>query len=102
MNKASLFLLCGLGLAVSGRAAVDPDFHMFILMGQSNMEGFDGIGAEDRATNPRIKVLGYTNCAGLGREYDKWYLAAPPLHGCGAGVGPGDYFAKAMADSFPR
>lgn len=89
-------------MALSGHAAVDPNFQMFILMGQSNMEGFDGIGAEDRATNPRIKVLAYTNCTGLGREYDKWYLAAPPLHGCGAGVGPGDYFAQAMVDSFPK
>ncbi|MDB5104884.1 MAG: hypothetical protein JWP91_2573 [Fibrobacteres bacterium] len=102
MNKASLFLLFWLGLALSGHAIVDPDFQMFVLMGQSNMEGFDGIGAEDRATNPRIKVLAYTNCAVLGREYDKWYSAAPPLHGCGAGVGPGDYFAKAMVDSFPK
>jgi hypothetical protein len=101
--KPSLAILLGLlGVALPMRAAVDPNFQLFILMGQSNMEGFDGIGAEDRATNPRIKVLAYTNCTGLGRVYDQWYLSAPPLHGCGAGVGPGDYFAKALADSFPK
>jgi hypothetical protein len=99
-SKALLpFLLVA---ALSGGAAVDPNYQMYLLMGQSNMEGFDGIGSQDRATNPRIKVLAYTNCSGLGREYNKWYLAAPPLHGCGAGVGPGDYFAKTLADSFPK
>lgn len=59
------------------------------------MEGMPGPEAQDRVQNPRIKVLAYTNCSNSGRQYNKWDTAAPPLHGCNAGVGPGDYFEKA-------
>jgi hypothetical protein len=114
MKKPLALILCALGAALvvcsassataapSAVTAVDPNFHLYLLMGQSNMEGMAGAEAQDKTTNPRIKVLAYTNCANTGRVYDQWYTAAPPLHGCGAGVGPGDYFAKAMADSFPK
>jgi carbohydrate esterase-like sialic acid-specific acetylesterase len=80
---------------------VDPNFFIFLLFGQSNMEGVPQPEAEDRVENPRVKVMAYDNCAGLGRVYNEWYTASPPLHSCGLGVGPGDYFGKALADAFP-
>jgi hypothetical protein len=72
---------------------------IFLLFGQSNMEGVPQPEAADRVQDPRIEVLGYTNC-GL-RQYNQWYVASPPLHSCYLGVGPGDYFAKAMAEAWP-
>jgi hypothetical protein len=54
-------------------------------------------------------VLTLTSCGRHGTN--QWVPAQPPLHGCvgqagtgaqGPGVGPGDYFAKALADAFPQ
>ena len=82
-------------------AGADPNFQIFLLIGQSNMEGVPPPQEQDRAQDPRIKVLAYDNCPGLGRVYNQWYTASPPLHSCGFGVGPGDSFAKAMAQALP-
>jgi hypothetical protein len=85
----------------SGNTSGDPNFHVFLLIGQSNMEGAPRPEAVDRETNESVKVLAYDNCTALGRTYNEWYTAAPPLHSCGGGVGPGDYFAKTLAAQFP-
>jgi hypothetical protein len=65
------------------------------------MEGMPSAEAADRTTNARVKVLAYDNCTNLGRTYNQWYTAAPPLHSCYAGVGPGDYFARTIAAQYP-
>jgi len=72
---------------------------IFLLFGQSNMAGVPTAQALDQATNARVKVLAFNNCTNLGRTYNNWYTAAPPLHGCYEGVGPGDWFAKTLIDS---
>lgn len=80
---------------------VDPNFFIFLTLGQSNMEGFPAPEAQDLVQNPRVKVLAYDNCAGTGRIYNEWYTAAPPLHSCRNAVGPADYFGKTLADALP-
>ena len=86
-----------------------PQTQVFLLFGQSNMWGVPNPQAEDLATNPRVEVLTLTACGRHG--VDQWVTAQPPLHGCvgqpgtgaqGPGVGPGDYFAKTLADAFPQ
>jgi hypothetical protein len=64
------------------------------------MEGAPPPEAQDKVENPRVEVLGYTNCGT--RKYNEWYTASPPLHSCYMGVGPGDYFGKAMAEAWPN
>jgi len=81
---------------------VDPNFFVFLTFGQSNMEGVPQPEAQDRVENPRVKVMAYDNCANLGRVYNQWYTASPPLHSCGLGVGPADYFAKTLAAALPE
>lgn len=82
---------------------------VFLLFGQSNMWGVPNPTQEDLATNPRVEVLVVQACNG--RALNQWIPAQPPLHGCvgqigtgtqGPGVGPGDYFAKTVADAFPE
>jgi hypothetical protein len=85
-----------------GAGGVDPNFYVFLLIGQSNMEGQPQPEAEDRTTDERVKVLAYDNCPNLSRTYNEWYTAAPPLHSCYAGVGPGDYFGKSLAAAYPN
>jgi hypothetical protein len=101
-------------------AQVDPNFHCYLLFGQSNMAGggagvpIGGSGAgtliaADCDTTSRVKVLAFCNCtAGSGaactqyssvRTESTWYTAFPALHICNEGVSPGDWFAKTMLDS---
>ena len=63
---------------------------IYLLMGQSNMQGRGAIEAQDRSPNPRVFVFTASN---------RWDLAVEPLHGIGppAGIGPGLAFGKAMA-----
>ncbi|AQT62048.1 sialate O-acetylesterase [Cellvibrio sp. PSBB023] len=82
-------------------AAPDPNFHIYLMFGQSNMEGAAPIENQDRITNPRVKVMADLNCSNLGRTYGNWYVASPPLNRCYSGLGPGDYFGKTMADGMP-
>jgi hypothetical protein len=99
------------GLVGSGRATpggqfgpggADPNFHIFLLIGQSNMEGVPAAEEQDEVENPRVKVLAYDDCENLGHTYDRWYTARPPLHSCKFGLGPGDYFGKALAAALPN
>jgi hypothetical protein len=85
-----------------GTGATEENFYVFLLIGQSNMEGQPKAQAEDLTEDPRVKVLAYDNCPNLGRTYNEWYTAKPPLHSCYAGLGPGDGFGKALAAAYPR
>jgi len=88
------------GPAGGGGAA--PTFHVFLLLGQSNMAGYAKAQAADKTEDERVRVLGYDDCAETGRQVDKWDTAAPPLHECwNSALGPGDYFAKTLVGSIP-
>lgn len=86
-----------------GTGPAPAGLQIFLLIGQSNMEGVPLPQAEDTVEDPRVQVLGYTNCdgGGVSRQYNQWYVAKPPLHSCWAGVGPGDWFAKTLLESWP-
>ncbi|MBN2440299.1 MAG: hypothetical protein JXJ04_03110 [Spirochaetales bacterium] len=77
-------------------------FHIFLLLGQSNMAGYPTAQAADKVENSRIRVLGFDNCSATGRQTDQWDTAQPPLHECYQGaIGPGDWFAKTIIDRYP-
>lgn len=83
----------------TGRA---PRFHVFLLLGQSNMAGFPKALAADRVEDERVKVLGFNECAATGRQENVWDTAAPPLHSCWSdAIGPGDYFARTLLSILP-
>jgi hypothetical protein len=104
----------GTGTGAGGTASEEPPpaearTLVFLLFGQSNMWGVPNPTQEDMATNPRIEVLVVQACNG--RQVNQWIPAQPPLHGCvgqigtgtqGPGLGPGDYFAKTVAEAFPE
>jgi hypothetical protein len=80
----------------------DPDRLIFLLIGQSNMEGGPKPEPVDLEENPRIHVLAYQTSPRLKREYNQWYIASPPLHSSSLGVGIGDYFAKTLIRGLPE
>lgn len=81
---------------------VNEKFHIYLCLGQSNMEGNAKIESCDTVNvNPRFKVLQAVDCPDLGREKGKWYTAVPPLARCGTGLTPADYFGRTLVDSLP-
>ncbi len=79
-----------------------PKFHVFLLLGQSNMAGYPKVVPADLEANERIRVFGYDNCAATGRKFKEWAVAVPPLHECWTGaIGPADYFAKTLIEAIP-
>ena len=92
--------LISLMLATTANAAPDPNFHIYLAFGQSNMEGQGNIGNEDKSVDERFQVLWAADdgsCAG--RSKGTWSKATPPLAHCqGAKLGPADYFGRTMVE----
>lgn len=83
-------------------AAPDPDFHVYLAFGQSNMEGFPGIEAEDRSVvDPRFQMLAAVDFVNLGRKQGEWYPAVPPLCRSSTGLCPADYFGRTLVERLP-
>jgi hypothetical protein len=91
------------GAASTGGSAGKSAFHVFLLLGQSNMAGYPKAQDTDKVKNTRIQVLGFDDCSATGRKTDKWDVAVPPLHECWNGaVGPGDWFSKTIINNIPE
>jgi hypothetical protein len=95
MRLALAFLLLGqfaMAQQSASSSVVVPTkekFHLYLLMGQSNMAGGGALPSAKETLNPRILVLDASN---------GWAVAADPLHFDfpGRGVGPGMSFARTM------
>jgi hypothetical protein len=98
--KVSRFvsLFFGLGLAVSANAAPDPNFHIYLAFGQSNMEGQGNIESQDKTVYKRFQVLWSTNETSCGKKLGEWSDAVPPLASCSGKLGPADYFGRTMVE----
>ena len=81
-------------------AAPDPNFHIYLAFGQSNMEGQGDIGNEDKTVDERFQVLwAADNGSCVGRTKGQWSKATPPLAHCnGAKLGPADYFGRTIVE----
>lgn len=100
MNKIFAFgLFAAYQMAL---AAPDPNFHIYIAFGQSNMEGQADVIAENKTENERFQVLASVSCPNMGRSLGEWRVAVPPLFHCNTGLSPADYFGKTLADSLPN
>jgi hypothetical protein len=87
-------LLC-LSIPTTAAAESDPNFHLYLLIGQSNMAGRGKVDAESKKAHPRVVML---------TKDLKWEPATDPLHfdKSMAGVGPGLAFGKQMAEANPQ
>ena len=94
-------LLCMSLLSVA-MVAQDKDFHVYLCLGQSNMEGNAKIEAQDTCgVDERFKVMAAVDCPDLGRQQGEWYTAVPPLARCYTGLTPADYFGRTMVANLP-
>ena len=87
-------LLSHLADAQNAALPAKEKFHLFLLVGQSNMAGRGTVEEQDRTPHPRVLML---NKAGA------WVPAIDPLHfdKAAAGVGLGKTFASLCADANP-
>lgn len=91
-----------LATACGVNAAADPNFHVYLAFGQSNMEGFaKDFGGSDKVSLPRFQVMGAVACTELSRVKDQWSPGVAPLFRCNTGLSPADYFARTLVDSLP-
>lgn len=81
-------------------ATPDPNFHIYLAFGQSNMEGQGNIEQQDKSVDERFQVLwAADNGSCSGKTKGKWSTAVPPLAHCqGAKLGPTDYFGRTMVE----
>jgi hypothetical protein len=95
-----LTLLCLLN--ISGSFAQDKNFHIYLCLGQSNMEGNAKIEPQDSlGISDRFMMLQTVECPGSNRIPGSWYTAVPPLTRCNTGLSPADYFGRTMVASLP-
>jgi len=92
--------LLSLMLATTVNAAPDPNFHIYLAFGQSNMEGQGVIGNEDKNVDERFQILwSADNGSCSGKTKGQWAKATPPLAHCNnAKLGPTDYFGRTMVE----
>lgn len=81
----------------------DPNFHIYLCFGQSNMEGNARIEAQDlEGINTRFKMMAAVDFSNTGRKMGKWYVAVPPLCRENNGLTPADYFGRTMVEKTPE
>jgi hypothetical protein len=109
-----------IGLLVSGcvnsqkKETGEPQTHIYIAFGQSNMQGPGEVRAQDKTgVNDRWKILNVVDgtYAKENRVKGQWYKAVPPLIipdsgspnylGIPIGLGPTDYFGRTLTQGTP-
>ncbi|OUM66929.1 family 6 carbohydrate esterase [Piromyces sp. E2] len=93
-------LATSLTLVAKTFAEPDPNFHIYLAFGQSNMFGNGPIEEQDLTVDSRFQMLSTVPCGE--RELGKWYDAIPPLANCAAGMGPMDYFGRTLVQEMPN
>lgn len=81
----------------------DPNFHIYLCFGQSNMEGNAQPEAIDFVDVPeRFQTMAAVNYPSKGRVKGEWYVAEPPLCREGTGLTPADYFGRTLVETLPE
>ncbi|WP_420155935.1 sialate O-acetylesterase [Siphonobacter sp.] len=96
-----LWFLCCIAFGREHAFAQDPNFHIYLCLGQSNMEGPAAIEAQDTTVSARFQLLAAVDCPQLGRNQGNWYPAKPPLFRCNTRLSPADYFGRTLIAHLP-
>jgi hypothetical protein len=97
-----IIIILGILFLSSKSFSQDPNFQIYLCIGQSNMEGAARAELQDSIVNPRFQVMAAVDCANLGRIKGNWYPAIPPLCRCRTNLGPADYFGRTMVERQPE
>jgi hypothetical protein len=110
LRKQGRFFAVSAGMALAGFGAIsgvhaqtpDPNFHIYLAFGQSNMEGNGQPDASDKTNvNERFRMMAAVDFNNPARKKGTWYTAVPPICRAGKGLNPADYFGRTLVDSLP-
>lgn len=82
--------------------SVDPNFHIYLCFGQSNMDSGGRMNDEDRDVSERLLVMADFDNQNRGWQKGNWYQGVPPLAARGRGICMVDSFGKAMTAALPQ
>lgn len=103
MKQLTLLTLLLFFSAMRTFAEVDPNFHIYLCFGQSNMEGNaqpEAIDKKSPGTRFRtMAAVNFTKSKNL--EMYKWGIAVPPLCRDYTGLTPADWFGRTMIAELP-
>ena len=94
--KKIVFLLAAL---IAASFAQDPNLHIYLAYGQSNMSGQATVTDKDRVQDPRFLVLRAANHSN--QKVGEFYPAAPPMGHSQSKVGIVDIFGRTMVEKLP-
>ncbi len=113
LGCAAAAMTFGLSMfAASANAAPNPNFHIYIAYGQSNMAGNGEIVPSEDQDESKVKnfimLASHTANASSRKgsttqsiKTGEWYPAIPPMFHSFEQLSPADYFGRAMVDSLP-
>lgn len=99
--KIKYILVTWLLMATITTFSQNPDFHIYLCFGQSNMAGASRAEAQDSTVDARFQMMAAMDCPDKGREMGNWYTATPPICDCKAGISPADYFGRTLIENLP-
>ena len=102
--KKKLFLITILSAIcfLGAKADVDPDFHIYLCFGQSNMEGnAQWETVDNKFVDERFQMLSTCNFDNPKRKLGEWYTAYCPIVNPIGKLGPTDYFGRTMVAALP-
>ena len=87
---------------LGAKGEVDPNFHVYICFGQSNMEGNAQWESQDVGNvDDRFQMLATCNFSSPKRTLGNWYKATCPIVSPVGKLGPTDYFGRTMVANLP-
>ena len=80
----------------------NPNFHIYLAFGQSNMDGAGEIESQDLDVSERFKMIRLVDFPSKQRYRGNWYTAVPPLCRENSGLSPCDYFGRELVNNLPE
>lgn len=97
-----LFALIFMVYVTRASAEADPNFYIYLCLGQSNMEGYAKAESIDEIVDSRFLMLAAVDFSTPKRSKGEWYVATPPIVRQQTGIGIADYFGRTMVAALPN
>ena len=80
----------------------NPNFHIYLAFGQSNMDDAGEIESQDLSIFERFKMMPAVDFPSKQRYKGNWYTSVPPLCRETSGLSPCDYFGRELVSNLPE